>query len=121
MRNESYYWDNVSEQLLKKLEFRYSQGFSSEDCKAFIKTIPLYRYSEVILLDLRIVAWLDGEVRIDVMDSCFHSYYAAWYLGETEDRYPILKEVEKRLKKILTLYGIKEITNEDGSEDKEVN
>ena len=120
MIRKSYYWKNVTEKMLKQLDFRYSNGFSTEDDKAFIKYVPLYTYSETIILEARIVAYLDGTVKVDVMDACFHSYYAAWYIEETEERYPFLKEVNVKLSKILKRYGIKEIVEKNGSKDKKV-
>lgn len=117
MKRRTYRWDGVSEKKLRSFEFKYSNGFSTEDTKAFIKHVPLYYYSEVIVLEARIVVWLDGEVKVDVMDSGFHSYYSAWYLDETEERYPFLKEVNAQLHRILKRYGIKEIIT-NGSEDK---
>ena len=117
MNRRTYRWNNVTEKKLRMFEFRYSNGFSTEDCKAFIKTVPLYRYSEIICLEARIVVWLDGQVQVDVLDSGFHSYYSAWYLDETEERYPILKEVNAKLNKVLKNYGIKEI--KDGNKNKE--
>lgn len=120
MIKRSYYWPRISERKLKELEFKYSSGFSTPEDKAFIKFVPLYRYSEFILLEARIVAYLDGEVKIDVMDANFHSYYASWYLDNTI-QFPFLKAVNIRLEKLLKKYGIKEITENDGSKDKEIN
>ena len=116
MIKRNYHWNNVSEKLLRKNEFKYSNGFSTEDDKAYIKYIPLYRYNDYILLETRIVAYLDGTVKVDVMDSSFHSYYAAWYIEETEERFTFLKDVNKKLKKILDDLGIEET---DGDKDKD--
>lgn len=120
MKHRTYRWDDVTEERLRRLDFAYSNGFSTEDCKAFVKSIPVYHYSETILLEARIVAYLDGEVRVDMMDSSSHSLYAAWYVEEDFSRYRFLEVIEKKLNNVLKRYGIKEI-KEDGSKDKEVN
>lgn len=117
MIKRSYYWKDINEKKLKELDFRYSAAFS-DGCKAYIKYVPIYHYSEVIVLEARIIAYLDGEVKVDVMDSAFHSYYAAWYVEEDYDRYPFLYQVDSRLQKKLNQYGIKERKIKDGSKVK---
>lgn len=119
MIKRTFYWPNIKEKKLKELEFKYSSGFSDPECRAYVKYVPLYRYSEFILLEARIVAYLDGEVKVDVMDASFHSYYASWYLDNTK-QFPFLNAVNYRLEKLLKKYGIKEKVENDGSKDKEV-
>ena len=104
---QEFYWQNVTKEKLLQNGFKYSRGFSCEESDAYIAYFPVYRYNFSILLDARIVAYLDGQVKIDIVDRCTKGIYATYYTYNVE-RAPIIAEIDKELTKIIKKLGVKQ-------------
>ncbi len=111
MQTNSFFHPNVTKVYLKTNYYRYSRGWSDENCEAYILTLPLYKYQSMSLLELRIVLYNDGTTRIDVLDKTTHGIYAPWYRHEDYSKYPILKEIDQNIIKLMTSLGFKEKEN----------
>lgn len=114
MNIDTFYHPKVTKGFLKDNHFFHSRGWSEEDAEAYLLTLPLYRYHTLSLLELRIVLYDDGATRIDVIDSATKGVYAPWYRHESYDRYPILKEIDTQITKIMTQMGFVERSQHNG-------
>ena len=103
---KEYYWPKITKEKLIKLGFKYSQGYSCEECDAYITRIPIYKWNDITTLEAKVVAYLDEEVRISIIDKGSGGIYAAYEL-ESPEKYPIINIINKNLQKILRKWGIK--------------
>lgn len=115
MTNQTkYYHPKLTKQFLAKNHFKYSYGWSDEDDPAYIASFPVYRYYCVTTLELRIVVYYNSnQVKLDVIDVGSRGIYAPWYRGEAYKKYPLLREVDKNIEKIMKSLGFKKIEEED--------
>lgn len=109
----------ITKSFLLANHFRYSRGWSEDNLAAYITTFPIYKYHGVPTLELRIVVYEDGTTRLDVLDSSTRGVYSPWYRNENYDKYPILKEIDQNINKIMTSMGfINNHTKENKNESK---
>ena len=108
---KEYYWPQITKEKLLKLGFRFSPGYTCEECEAYITRVPVYKWNDITTLEAKIVAYLDEEVRISIIDKGSGGIYAAYEL-ESVEKYPIIKIIDKNLNKILNKWGIR-IKNEN--------
>lgn len=111
------YHQQISKSFLISNGFRHNIGWSEDGSEAYVAYMPIYRYHGLAVLELRIVLYDNGTTRIDVLDYSTHGIYAAWYRHEPYDKYPILKEIDDNIIKLMTSLGfVKEKESKNGHE-----
>ena len=117
MKNDSFYHPRVTKKFIKDHDFKYSRGWSEDGDSAYLIFVPVHRYHNLATLELRIVVFESGQTRIDVLDCSSKGVYSPWYRGESYEKYPILKEVDANINKIMTSMGFKNKEKRYGKKD----
>lgn len=112
MKTDTYRHFHVTNKFLKEHNFKYSRGWSEDGDNAYLLFVPVHRYHNLATLELRIVVYESGETRLDVIDCASRGVYSPWYRGESYERYPILKEIDVNIDKIMTSLGFKKTSKE---------
>ena len=107
-----YRMNKHNENDLKRLGFRYSSLFSSNDEVWYMTRFPVWRYGSDILLECEIdVCCADGFCRVDVFDAYTgngRARYAGWYCRKYGDN-KMVEKIDETIARKLERYGIEEV------------
>lgn len=101
-----FYWQNVTKDLLRDKGFKYSRAYSSEDGEAYIGMFTVYKWNLVDVIAARIIVYLDGQVKVDIIDKGTKGLYATYYNYDSR-RAPIVNKIDKNLNRILKELGVR--------------
>lgn len=104
MKSE-FHWHNVTKEKLINQGFQYSRGFSTDECDAYVNNFTVYRWNLVDVLIARIVVYLDGDVKVTILDKSTRGVYATYYNATTQQA-PIISTIDKKLTYILKELGV---------------